>query len=277
MVAGIDVPLKDLTKDQAKYFLATIALKRLSTITVAVSRNELFSPTADEKYMNAPNITKAGTQKDWQRQFVNKLMEHGWVEQVKQGGSLRYIACNRDALYKILDNVRDGDGVSLKSIMWPKLFLDEADADLGSEEPEGEESAAPSNMGVIQEVADQLSAMVGPLQSIAEGFKSHDVKLDKHASELVDVRKYIFILAKGVDEAVKRIEVAVAKVLDEDRRKIADVSTVLADIFARRRSVENQLNSINRLEEKAMESLNEALERMKGAQGVEGAEGKASK
>lgn len=262
MALDLDIPIKQLDKNQARFYLAVSAVTRLESSLDGEdwTRTDLFAPSKDEEN-ESPALRKQGSSKDWQRQFLIRLTDYGFLEDEMRSGQHFYTVKDRAALKSILADVRDGDGVSIKRVLWPHLYeeLDEeGESELEEDEPSEDEPSeeGASELDVVREVASQLKTLAGHLGTIVQNFESYEKRMSA-------VEKYVGDIGVQVEQSLQRIEQTFDTVTSEERSRLIQLTTLTIESVARKKSLLNQLDSSLQKDEKTLVGLDELLEKLK--------------
>lgn len=249
-----NVDAANLDKNQAKFFLALIALKRLELLSEA-NRSDLFAPTSLESASRKGplQLKKQGLAKEWQRTFLGRLVDQGVLDKKQRGSQLLYSARAIDEVREITADAADGEGLMLKAILWPHLYPNEDVEDEPEEdEPEKQEESA---SGTLAELTKQLTIVAKSLHTIAGSFKAHEERLDSIEKSVAAMKLNVETIDGSFGETAQRMESLFSAVVDEDRKVLKDLATQTVESLARKKSLMNQIESALRKDEKTIEKL----------------------
>lgn len=255
-------------KNKARFTIGLLMCSRLSCENEQWSRKELVA--APERVKKAGTaIASAASSVNWQRQFLQRMSDLGWIE---QGGdppnNVFYQSVDSDARKALLDvvaNALDGDKVKLCRLLWPSEYPEDepTGAELGQgTSPEAEPPQEDPGLDVVREVAQNLALVANQLGQVITSLQGlHDLQetANKLLLEKVDS---LAGLDTRMSESVQGFQTLFTKMLaameNEERQQITTIMARLIDNGARKTSAVNQLESIGRQDEK-LHGLLEAL------------------
>jgi hypothetical protein len=226
-------------EDRARLIVAIEGLRYLLSPNGAnkrpVTRNQLFQTL--EKNKNDANIKKALHSKGWQKSYADRMVELGFLEKIREGGSDMYQVGVEDGLLVILKDWLDGHGELISTIIFAdsstsselltEMVVRKAKAIAGITES-GEDTAAPSEPSAspitkedttqaVKELVDSAnnSAVVNrglrqEIDLIRADFIRHYKESDKTIAQLVSsINGAVRALKEG------KVETSVSSSLDQ--------------------------------------------------------------
>ncbi len=181
--------------NKAKYALAICALLWIhSESGQSRRRSSLFLPIRGVTPHDIVRKQMAG--KNWQRAYLERLEEKGYIDREMIGGQTYYKAADEEALAGMLLDALRADGIKVKQCLWPNDYEDDElveDADLASppsppvdvEQEVGEEK--PMRSTTPKSVADLLKS----LETVTEAMTLFSDHLKNVYDKLEEQRKAI--------------------------------------------------------------------------------------
>lgn len=201
-----------MDKAKAKVMLALRAVYRLaSSEEDPWTMRELFAPGRENEAEN-PILVKYGTQKTWQREFIQRLIDHGVVEKIRQGAHhVAYAGVEKNVLNAILSEVHGDDlGKTIKWLIFPgsydvpELFRpDEPEPEPEPMEPESsvEDDATLASLQLLTEVSEHLVEIRQAHKNLSEQLTS----LDSRISSLEKLGDIFNRLPDAIGESVQAV------------------------------------------------------------------------
>jgi hypothetical protein len=250
-----EVPLKQLNRSQAWFLLASIAVRRLAAGEKKWTRAELFLPAGDEM-LESPELRKQGNAKQWQNTFLDRLVHAEVVERSTEKHTHEYSAADLEALRRIVEDVRNDEGVLLKRYIWPNQYPEEIDEGPIEEETlEEEEHELPTATSAVTEVAEQLSTMVKHLLALVSVSKTNSETIVEFSAFLKEIREDVAEVKKSALETHQHMRNIADKLAGEERRQLTELAAVAVETNARRKSLLNQLEAQMRKDEGLVDSI----------------------
>jgi|SRR6478609_442782 len=243
-------------RDQARFILGLLTIIRLSNGSQR-SRKDLTAPyTKTGKEGKA--VKKEAMAKEWHRQFVDHLIQQGFVQQVNQSRNISFQAVDQKAQKDLFDMVEDAlfeDGQQLKKLLWPSDHLDLTEALQEEHEAETKGDDPPpvdEGLDAVKEVASQLKLVADHLGQVYQGLTTLDKRLDEKLTDLETRLGHLSGLEKRIETSFNRIIEAIEK---DERVQLSVLADKMIEIGSRRTSLSNQLESEGRRLDKTLEEI----------------------
>lgn len=268
-------------KDKAKFAVAMLVLIRL-LMKAPLTRSQMTQPfQADQKAGKAVmHLIRNGK---WVRDsFLKQLIDLGHIQAINTGSGLMYDFASPDKaeiLGDILTEALTGEGLALKKVLWPadygspveeELEVEESPASTSDEDPdEGldaikaltqELTVLADHLGKIYQGVDALGKQMGVLTAQMEATEK---RLGETEQRLTEKLAVLDRLTQSTDHAEQLFSAMMTALKDERNSKLKSILDRLTESALRKRSLQNQLESEGRKDEKLQEELAQELAKEK--------------